>query len=490
MIEWPSVDQPEFAELTDHQREELAKALSGPVAILGGRPGTGKSFTLVRLVRAIIAAHGRQVKVMAPTGKAAQRVKELMSEAGLGDVRPTTIHSGLGVEAVDTGGWTFKHNELQPLVAARFVIVEEASMLGTGLFSSLLRAIPGDCGLLLVGDVNQLSPVEYGAPLRDMIEACFPYGELREIHRNAGTIVRVCSAIVDQEPWEPDEEIDLDAERPKNLVLHPCRGAVAPNKVSGILADIRDAGDYDPVWDCQVVVAVNKRSPLGRVALNGRLQQLLNPAIDGNNCDGSPFRRWDKVIQLKNAFLPLAIEIPKHMTRKVRAEWKADKERALVANGEIGRVLHVEPTKTVVQFMSCPKPVLVYRAATGGKKADEEEQEDGDKKDSGTNTGCDLDLAYAVTCHKLQGSQAPVVIVCVDEYPGATGTYGVCDRAWLYTAISRAQQECHLVGMLTTAGQMCNRVFIGRRKTFMAESLRQEAAAEGVVLGGTGEEVW
>jgi exodeoxyribonuclease V alpha subunit len=483
MIEWPYIGGHMFAELTDHQREELGKALSGPVAILGGRPGTGKSFTLVRLVRAILAEHGECVKVMAPTGKAAQRVKELMAEADLGSVRPTTIHSGLGVEAVDTGGWTFKHDEHLPL-NARFVIIEEASMLGTGLFSSLLRAIPHNCGLLLVGDTNQLPPVEYGAPLRDMIAAMFPYGELREIHRNAGTIVRVCSAIVDQEPWEPDDEIDLDAERPKNLVLESCRGPIAWTRIIGLLERARDEGERDPVWDVQVVVAVNKKSPLSRTILNKRLQDFLNPA--GPDDDPKlPFRLGDKVIQLKNAFIPYAIAQENRQER--RTEWKADKLKALVANGEIGRVIHVEPTKTVVQFLSDSKPVIVFRAA--GKEKDKEEE--GDGKDNGTTTGCDLDLAYAVTCHKLQGSQAPVVIVCLDEHPGATGTYGVCDRAWLYTAISRAQEVCYLVGLQQTAHLMCQRVFIGRRKTFMVERLRQEAAAEGLLLGASGgEEIW
>ena len=194
-IAWPSLDRPEFAELTDHQREQLRLALAGPVAILGGRPGTGKSFTLVRLVRAILAQHGQCVAVMAPTGKAAQRVKELMTEAKLIGVKPTTIHSGLGVASVEEGGWQFQHDERNPLTC-RFLIVEEASMLGTGLFRSLLAARARGCGLLLVGDVSQLPPVEWGAPLRDLIASGFPYGELREIHRNAGTIVRVCSAIV------------------------------------------------------------------------------------------------------------------------------------------------------------------------------------------------------------------------------------------------------------------------------------------------------
>lgn len=492
MINWPQLDRQEFTELTDHQREQLRKALAGPVGLLGGRPGTGKSYTLVRLIRAILVQHSQCVKVIAPTGKAAQRVKELMAEAKLEGVNPTTIHSGLGVQSVDQSGWEFRHNEQNPL-DARFVIIEEASMLGVSLFRSLLAAIPKGCGLLLVGDVNQLPPVEYGAPLRDMIDAGLPYGELKVIHRNSGSIVRVCSAIVDQQPWEPDDTIDLQAEDPKNLMLIPCGGLVAPAKVCGLLEELRDNSPHDAVWDVQVLVAVNKRSSLSRMILNRRLQDLLNPA-DGDVDTRTPFRTADKVIQLRNQFIPLAIwSRTESGSKKLRlpsgdGTWKSSDEKTMVANGEIGRVLYAEEKKTVVLFPASQKPVIIFRAA--GKRDEDENREGKGNGNDKTNTGCDLDLAYAVTCHKLQGSQAPIVIVCLDQYPGATGQYGVCDRAWLYTAISRAQKACFLIGMKHTADTMCRRTFISRRKTFMTQTIRKMAAGAGLVLAANEEEIW
>lgn len=492
MIEWPSLDRPEFAELTPHQRQQLAAALRGPIAILGGRPGTGKSFTLVRLVRAILAQHGQCVAVMAPTGKAAQRVKELMVEAGLQGVKPTTIHSGLGVAACDEGGWKFQHDEANPL-KCRFLIVEESSMLGTGLLRSLLAARARGCGVLFVGDVNQLPPVEFGAPLRDMIDAGLPYGELREIHRNAGTIVRVCSAIVDGQPWQPAERIDLQADGgPQNLVIVPASKTTAPGAVCGLLETLRDRSPFDPIWDCQVLVAVNDRSPLSRKALNRRLQELLNPQPGDRK---TPFRPGDKVIQLRNAFIPFAVE-------SRGKGWTSSEDKLLVANGEIGRVLVAEEKKTIVLFPSDKRPVIVFRGAKAkdeddtpeaeatGENAKANGRQDAPADKERADTGCDLDLAYAVTCHKLQGSQAPVVIVCLDEYPGATGEFGVCDRAWLYTAFSRAQKAVFAVGMKHVADSMCRRTFISRRKTFMCETIREMASKAGVRLRIRDTDLW
>ncbi len=397
---WPSLDNENFADLSDHQKEQLAKALSGTVGILGGKPGTGKTYTTARLIKAIIAKYGaHSLCVCCPTGKAAVRCAESMAAAGCAEIEPKTIHRTLGVAMADSGdggGWSFLHCEHNPL-PYRYIIVDESSMIGLPLLRSLLLARDKGTHMLFVGDVNQLPPVEYGAPLRDTIEAGLPYGELTQIHRNCGSIVKVCSAIADGKPWETDDKLNLDSEDPKNLVLVPASAGVAQEKIVHLLQQIRERLPVDWVWDVQVLVAVNKRSQLSRVALNQRLQtmQNSNPAING-----TPFRIADKVIQLKNSMIPLAI--------KKHGQWKESDDKVMVANGEIGIVLASEKNKVVVKFSNPERVVIIFRGSgnsnSNGKANNGNGKVNGKIHDSSedekSDTGCDLDLAYAVTCHK------------------------------------------------------------------------------------------
>jgi exodeoxyribonuclease V alpha subunit len=310
---------------------------------------------------------------------------------------------------------------------------------------------------------------------------------LTQIHRNSGSIVRVCSAIVDSQPWEPDESLDLKAQDPRNLVLIQASKATASQKVIHLLQDIRDKSPFDAIWDCQVLVAVNKRSPLSRVILNRQLQDLLNPAVASTNGNGratTPFRLGDKVICLKNSFIMYAVKTE-------NGEWKSSDEKCLVCNGEIGKVLVAEEKKTIVQFPGDTEPRVVFVPRGAGKQngdGDGKEKPEEDSEDTGT--GCDLDLAYAVTVHKSQGSQWPLIIYCLDEYPGATGEYGVVDKSHFYTGVSRAQKACFLVGMMHTARIACSRTFIHRRKTFMVEDIRTMAAKAGVSLKTDEANIW
>lgn len=478
---------------TEHQAAELQKAMQqGTIAMLLGSPGTGKTFVAAAVIQAILKAGGStDVAICAPTGKAAVRCTESMTGYGI-SLRATTIHSLLGVAAADDdgGGWSFQHDENNPL-PYRYIIVDESSMIAVPLMRSLLAARAKGAHVLFVGDPNQLPPIEHGAPLRDFITAGIPHGKLTEIKRNAGTIVRACAAIRDGRPFEIDPEIVLEqkcpacgggkcswcngegcgvckepcpvcsgsgkdpAFSPKNLKLITANKSQAPQAIEKLITELRDKG-IDPIWQVQVIVAVNKRSPLARTVMNQRLQSLLNPG--GVGVIGSPFKVNDKVICLKNSFF------------KIDDPGADDSMKVAVANGEFGKVYRVEAKKTYIEFFNPSRRVVVGRFAAGGKG---DGKGDDAKDDKETGSGCDVDLGYACTCHKLQGSDADYIIVGLDEYPGATGPHGVCKREWAFTAISRARIACYLVGLRSTLRTQCAETSLDKRKTFLAELISQ-----------------
>lgn len=434
---WPPIDG---LAVSDHQRAELAPVIQSPVGLFTGAPGTGKTYTIARLIARVIELHGAgQVALCAPTGKAASRLREALAGYGI-SIHVGTIHSLLGVCKLDGGeGWGFAHNEEDPL-PQKFFFMDEGSMPDADIFSAFLRALPPGAQLIVVGDTNQLPPVGHGAPLRDLIKAGVPKGELKEIQRQAAgsRIVNICHAIRDGRSW--DVPAVLNPATGENVAMSTTRdGDDSVEKIVDKLHAIAIAGLADPIWDCQVIVAVNAKSPLARTALNKRLQVEFNPS--GKKGDG-PFRVGDKIICLKNGLY--------------KGEEKGDE--SFIANGEIGRVANVDGKVTLAKFTAPDRTVKIIGGAEP-QEGEEEESEDNGKK---------FDLAYAVTCHKMQGSEAKAVFVCLDDYPGARG---VCGREWIYTAISRAKQICFLVGKFTTARDMCYREKLSLRKTFLAEQL-------------------
>lgn len=432
---WP--DPAKIEGVDEHQREKLADALVSRVAILGGSPGTGKTYATAMLIKALLKTGHlgpNDIAIGAPTGKAAVRITEAMNVAGV-NLKARTWHSllGVGQSDEDHGGWSFEHNEKNPW-KYRVIIGDESSMMDTALMRSVFAARPRGCHVLLVGDVNQLPPVGAGAPLRDLINSqCVGYGELIEIKRNSGGIVEACAAIRDGKRWEAGD----------NLIVND-----RPNQLEQTLATLQIARGkgFDPVWDCQVLVAVNAKSKLSRKAVNERLQGELNPNPEIKGC---PFRIDDKIVCLKNSKFKL-----------VDGE---DDSEVYVANGELARVIDVEDKSLIAELSVSKEQIRIPRGKP--KKSDD----GGDESAS----GCSWDLAYGLSTHKSQGSEWPVVIILIDEYPGARM---VCSREWLYTAISRAKSKCILVGKKATADAMCRRVAIGKRKTFLREALQLNMA--------------
>lgn len=440
---WPN---PATLDVSGHQQSILTEAISKPLGILTGGPGTGKTYAAARVIGSLIDNHGTHaVAVAAPTGKAAVRITEAMSGYGI-TIRAKTIHSLLRVASRSEGdGWGFEHDEENPL-PYKYVVIDESSMIDCPLAAALFRACGAGTHVLLVGDPCQLPPVGHGAPLRDLIAAGVPTGELTEIRRNSGMIVHACHAIRQGKRFSVCDR--LNPETGENLkLLGAGDGEAAIDRVVNALRFLGKQRRADPVWGCQVVVAVNARSSLSRASVNKRLQTELNP--NGEKTAGNPFRVGDKIVCLENGFYPVIQGVP--------SEFNADASdgKVTVANGEQAAVKHVAAGQTIAQLDSPARLPRIPRFGNGDE----------------AGTGCNWDLAYAISCHKSQGSEWPVVFVMLDEYAGARM---VCSREWLYTAISRAKTACLLVGKLPVAYGMIGREAIRKRKTFLVERIKDE----------------
>lgn len=457
-IRWPDLDSLQGI-VSEHQFEQLSKALTDLVCVLAGSPGTGKTYCAAALIQLVIAAVGsNHVAACCPTGKAAVRLTEGLQENGV-NLRATTIHSLLKVKSGGDDGWGFQHGADDPL-PHEFVFIDEASMIDTNLMASLLSARGRGAHFLFIGDPNQLAPVGHGAPLRDMITVGAPTGTLTKIERNDGLIVRACGDIRDNRRFKPAVKPNLEAAFKENLVLiHRDTPEMQIDALTKLMGQFLDGKKHDPIWDVQILVAVNKKSQLGRKPLNEKLQDLLNP--EGERVKGNPFRVGDKIINSKNGWLSSRIEF---------AEGANEQGKVYVANGEQAEVLAVEPNRTIAKLEAPYREVIIPRGNRSDEETEAAKSGGDDSEDTSTGTGCDWELGYAISVHKSQGSEWKFVIVMLDTYNGAKM---VQSRQWLYTAISRAKKLCFLVGEQKTADDACRRDGLFNRKTFLVERIRE-----------------
>jgi len=380
-IEW--VQQTNGITLAEMQKEALRRAIVGKVLVLTGGPGTGKTTLVNSLIR-ILEKKRQRIALASPTGRAAKRLSEVTGREA------KTIHRLL--EYSPTEG-SFKRNEDNPL-DADLVIVDEVSMVDILLMNHLLKAIPPEATLLLVGDVDQLPSVGPGNVLNDIIAS----GQVETVrltdifrqaqeslivvnaHRvNRGEFPQITSPKGRQADFyfierdDPEKTLELI----KELCVHRLPRAFYLN----------------PVDDIQVMTPMHK-GVAGVANLNAELQTLLNPEGEAITRGGRSFRTGDKVMQIRNNY---------------------EKE---VFNGDIGRAVKIdlEEQKLLVRFED---RVVSY------------EWSDLDE----------LVLAYAISIHKSQGSEYPAVVV-----PLLSQHYVMLQRNLLYTAITRAKRLVILVG--------------------------------------------
>lgn len=464
---------------SEHQRDNWLRATAGTVGILAGSPGTGKTHTLAFGLREIIERIGiSNVACCAPTGKAAVRMTQSLLLRGI-DLRATTIHRLLqiGKNGHVDGDWGFLFNRENPL-RQRVIIVDETSMIDADLFAALLDACADGTHILFVGDPYQLAPVGHGAPLRDLIAAGVPCGELTHVRRNAGQIVHACLRIKNGESFETADRVDLADGR--NLLMIETRSEdESLAKLEGVL---KAATRFHPILQTQVIVGLNKRSKLSRLPVNERLQGLLN--ADGRSVAGNQFRIGDKVICLRNCQLQIVEPTegsygrtldPEELEDPNRYETETDEmgepKEAYVANGEIGFVVAIAERVMIARM---GEGDYCVRVPLGKGKADDDEPADENGRDAGgeeSGRGSNFALAYAITVHKSQGSESPCIIVLIDPRAGM-----IADRNLWYTAISRASKLCVLIGQRATLDKQRAKLSQIKRKTFLQEQLAEVGA--------------
>jgi exodeoxyribonuclease V alpha subunit len=341
----------------------------------------------------------------------------------------------------------------------RFLLVEEASMLGVGLAANLFTALAPGTHILLVGDAGQLPPVEHGSPLRDLAAAGVPAGELTEIHRNAGMIVRACVEIRRGRAFETCERFDPGA----GANLKHVEAATPSEQLEALLGILRrfgESGTFDPINDVQVITALNTKSEVAREPLNRLLQSALNPAAQGPVLAGrgDTYCAGDKVICLRNHWVaggrPSIISV---------ARGGPGPERTYLANGEMG-IVRATQRGLVEAVFEDPRRVVWFATRR------ERETADGDRREEDNS---DFTLGFAITVHKAQGAQWPCVIVMID---GSAGAARVACREHWYTALSRAQRLCITIGQRKTMYRQSRKPALERRKTFLTRLLLGEGS--------------
>ncbi|HEX2026525.1 MAG TPA: AAA family ATPase, partial [Nitriliruptorales bacterium] len=405
------------AQLTSGQAAALRLAFASPVTIVTGGPGTGKTRSVQEVVLAAEAA-GLNVALCAPTGRAAKRLEELVGRAA------TTVHRLLEARPVTqegrrTGGFAFRYGRVERL-PHDLVVCDEVSMCDTWLAASLVGAVDDGAHLVLVGDPDQLPPVGTGDVLRDLLRSgAVPCTRLTEIHRQAAAsrIVSLANE-VNAGRLGPVKGVDGDV----IWAEEPVRSRIVPRVVEAVAN--RAPGYFGvAVADIQVVAPVY-RGEAGVDALNAALKAALNP---GRGPRVAGFHVGDRVMQTRN-----------------------DAELD-VSNGDVGHVVDVDPSHGELR-VGFPRGEVTYAS----------------------DQARDLTLAWAVTVHKSQGGEWPVVVFVCDR-----SHRGMLWRNLAYTAITRAQRALVGVGQVAALAHAAGHDRPRDRQTLLAARLLSTVAVMG-----------
>ena len=409
------------------QREAIRKAMTENCLVLTGGPGTGKTTT-VNAILQLLEQQAERVALCAPTGRAAKRLSELTGR------KASTIHRLLEVDY--TGGVvSFIHND-KNLLKCDVVILDEMSMVDVRLFQALITALRYSCRIIMVGDADQLPSVGPGNILGEVIRSgLVPTVCLNEIFRQAkrSLIVENAHHIISNEPLQKGGRAD-------DFFFLEADGDAAQQLVCDLVTTrLPRSYGFDPIKDIQVLCPT-KLGPTGTQALNAALQNLLNPPQKGKpqlQSASRVFRVGDKVMQVRNNY-----EI---LWQRIGGE-----QGVGAYNGDIGIVESINPRdRSMVVRMDDRR--MLYPAENLNE----------------------LEIAYAITVHKSQGSEFPAVILPVAQVPPR-----LCYRNLFYTGVTRARKLCVVAGRRDVVNRMMSNIRQNLRYSGLCELLREELPPE------------
>ena len=423
--------------LDEMQRKAVVEAVKNGVLVITGGPGTGKTTTINAIIR-YFETEDMEILLAAPTGRAAKRMTEATGWEAV------TIHRLLelsGVPSDDRSTASFERNEENPL-EADVIIIDEMSMVDIFLMNALLKAVSVGTRLILVGDINQLPSVGPGCVLKDIIRAgSCPVVQLTRIFRQASQ----SDIIVNAHKINRGEHVTLDNKSRDFFFLQRQDPNVILRVVLALVQEKMPRYVDARPTDIQVLTPMRKGS-LGVENLNEMLQRYLNPPSPEKNEKETArgrFREGDKVMQIKNNY---------------QIEWEARNRYGIaidkgtgIFNGDMGIVQQIDLLAETMEVLFDD-----YRTVTYSFQMLEE-----------------LELAYAVTIHKSQGSEYPAVVI-----PLLTGPRMLMNRNLLYTAVTRARSCVTLVGSPETFAQMIDNASEQTRYSGLYDRIRDVEGCE------------